>query len=1192
MRSPLCILWRVSIGLVLGLGVAGCEERPRAPETPSRELLTIRTLGLAYLEENELAEAEAEFLKLTQLAPDEALGYANLGLAYLRMGRYGEAEGQVRRARDLRPADPDIRLLLAEVYRLTDRRDSARRELERALEETPNHVKSLYALARLYADTGDEAGRARRERYLEELVELAPANLFARLRLIETLVRDDKPDEALGHMEEIRRQIPEFPAEAQEFYDAAIRWLRASRADEALTPTLTYANLLRVTGLYRAGIVDLEGPGAPFIGFPILTFNEPLAAEVRGQEAVLEALRFTDATALAGLDVLSTRKGASVARRHLAVGDYDGDGDQDLYVGSENASFLFRNDAGILVDVTAEAGIRAAPGAEAAIFADYDNDGHLDLYIVGDGPNTLLRNAGDATFRDVSRSVGVADPAFGHTPLFVDVDHDGDLDLYVATATSNRLYRNNGDGRFVELAERIGIAGGAANSRDAAFGDFDGDGDIDLFVANEDAGNVLYSNLRQSRFADVTAASGVSGTGGSGAVAVGDYDNDGFLDLFVASLVEGGHALYRNRRDGTFERDRRPAAMFRALSAVAVTDAVFFDFDNDGWLDLLVVGEATDGPRRGVFLFRNAAPGRFEDLSSLLPADLVSGWRATVMDYEEDGDLDVLIASPNGGVRLLRNDGGNGNRYLKIQLVGLRTGSGKNNHFGIGAKVEVEAGGLRQMRVVTEPVTHFGLGQEVRADIVRIVWTNGVPQNLFFPVGDQKLVEEQTLKGSCPFLYAWNGRAYEFVTDVMWHSALGMPLGIMARGTGYAYAPPNASQEYLRIPGEALRPKNGVYSLQFTGELWETAYADEVKLLVVDHPDSVDIYLNERFVSPGPASLRIYQVAHKRTPVAATDDRGNDVLPAIRDKDDVYVSDQTPTKYQGITETHDLILDLGEVSNRDTVTLLLNGWIFPTDASINVAMSQSGHLGSVPPYAQVMDRGGKWHTVIQNIGFPAGKNKFVVVDLAGKFLSDDSRVRIRTNMEIYWDYVLFTTGVTRSPSRRTVLAPTSADLHYRGFSHPYRKGGRYGPHWFDYASVSTKPKWITVSGLFTRYGDVLPLLLEADDKYVIFGAGDEITVEFDAERAPILESGWTRDFILYTDNWVKDADLNTAEGQTVAPLPFHGMSRYPYGPGQSYPTDEDHQAYLRSYNTRRVPPPNRLAETRRDSASGQRRQVP
>jgi hypothetical protein len=542
------------------------------------------------------------------------------------------------------------------------------------------------------------------------------------------------------------------------------------------------------------------------------------------------------------------------------------------------------------------------------------------------------------------------------------------------------------------------------------------------------------------------------------------------------------------------------------------------------------------------------------------------GAAVVVADVDDDGDEDLLVADVDGNVRLLRNDGGNENLAVRVELKGLRTGSGKNNDFGIGAKLELRAGKILQTRVVTGRVTHFGLGPHLKADVLRIEWTNGVPETVYFPGGDETVLERELLKGSCPFVYTWDGQGFRFLTDVMWRSALGMPLGLM--GSTSTFAPAGASQQYLRIPGSALQPRDGHYVLQLTEELWETVYADEIRLLAVDHPDSVDVFVDERFVPPGPVPLRLYQVVRPHAPVSAVDNQGNDVLPALSQRDDVYVSNLTPVQYQGLVELHDLILDLGDDVGRADTFLFLRGWIYPGDASINVALSQQPALKPIAPSLEVRDQHGRWKTAIPNIGFPSGKDKTIVVDLAGIFPTADHHVRIRTNMQIYWDQAFVSTNAPKSPVRVTPLERVSADLHYRGFSRTYRKGGRYGPHWFAYDDVSTASPWRPIEGNFTRFGDVLPLLRNADDMYTIMAPGDEITLQFDAAAATALPPGWKRDFLLYTDGWVKDSDLNTAFGTTVGPLPFHRIKEYPYAPGESYPSDTVHQRYLRDYNTR------------------------
>ncbi len=1170
----------ISVVSVLVLFFAGCEKKEETDKRKSLDMVTVRTLGLAFLEENKLQEAEEQFQKLIELAPEEVLGYANLGLVYMRMGQYEQAEEQLKKALEVVPDDPDIRLNLAEVYELEYELEESIALLEHTIKTTPDHIKSLFKLARFYNKSADQQMKLRSEDLLNRVVEIRPANITARLHLIETCLKNGKADTARMHLEQLRQQMSELPKESGEYFDKSLAFLTSSEVEQALTPTMIFHNFMKVTPLYQASILELKGLGGPLLGTPLLTFSRDITLQTQGSESTLDMIRFTDATTAAGLDVANLLPQAPTNSNEsnsiIAVSDFDSDDDQDIYVSiwhpntNQSEQFFFRNEFGQFKDISSEAGIKH-PGKDlAAVFADYNNDGFLDLFIANSVANLLYNNAEEGKFQDVGVSAGIAVSAFGLNAVFADFDHEGDLDLYLANAEENQFYRNNLDGTFTELSGKAGISAGKTRSRDLAIGDFDEDGDLDFFVANEGASNILYTNLRQGSFQDITETAGLKSDGNSGAVTAGDYNNDGFLDLFVTGLQGGSYSLYKNKGNGSFDKDNRSSEMFDELSNFIGLDAKFFDFDNDGFIDLLVAGRPSEKMEKssGLLLFHNDGTGKFEKSSLLFPEEIPPVSKIAVADYNEDGDMDIYFAKLNGGIGLLRNDGGNVNKYLKVRLVGLRTGSGKNNHFGIGSKLEVRAGDLYQMRVISEPVTHFGLGQRLKADVVRILWPNGVPQNLFYPGSDQDLVEEQILKGSCAFLYTWNGQNYTFVTDILWRSAIGMPLGIMGGSTAYAF--PNSSQDYFRIPGQMLKAKNGMYSIQLTEELWETAYFDQIKLIAVDHPDTVDIYIDERFLPPPIPPLQIYRVTKKHYPKSAIDNHGNDLLPLLREQDDIYVSNLTPEKYQGMTKLHDLILDLGNLSSATKISLFLNGWIFPTDASINMALSQSEQLKVIPPYLQVLDNNGHWRTVIENLSFPMGKNKVVIADLTDKFISNDFRVRIRTNMQLYWDYVFFAIDAEEVPVIETSLQPVSADIHYRGFSRVYRKGGRYGPHWFDYSDVSREPKWRDLEGYYTRYGDVQPLFLESDNKYVIINAGDEVTLEFDASQTPELKPGWSRDFIIYSDGWLKDGDLNTAHGNTVSPLPFHGMSRYPYGSDEYYPTEEEFQQYQKKYNTRKV----------------------
>ncbi len=1147
--------------------------------TPEQQLMidasSARTRGLAYLEEDQLESAEKEFQRLNELAPNETLGYTNLGIVYMRMGKYSQAEEQLEKAKALDPDDADIRFNLSRAYSFLGKDEQARQELEASLKIDPAHVQSLYLLAETYGRSGEANSLQEWEKYLKKIVQILPGNIVARLHLIEALIRNHKSKEALIHLEEIERVYPEYPIDAKDHYRKAINELQLGNHEEALKASLIFHNILKLTNFYQAKIQQLKGAKDGTIGIPMITFNQPSPAFMGRSGSILETINFTDVTELADLGIVANLPGSEQVSKnypHLAVEDFDHDGDSDIYLGSmepqggDYAHYLFSNEFGRFQDIAENIGLTHSGIEYSASFVDYDNDGYLDLYIVKKGQNILYKNVSEGVFEDVTKQAGLAGNTKQLGSLFFDFDHEGDLDLFVTSEGANEIYRNNADGTFTNLSYTSVLKGPEVISRDAVFGDFDDDGDVDLFVVNENASNALYTNLRNGIFEDITEASGLVTNGGSTAVASGDYNNDGYLDLFITAS-NGQYYLMQNKGDGTYEADPKSKQLKDILQYMIGYDAEFFDFDNDGYLDLLVGGQATDPKGSGLKLFHNDKQGGFEDVSEVLPKGINGARQLALADYNQDGDLDIFMTGIQGGFRLLRNDGGNANHHLKVQLVGIRQGSGKNNYFGIGAKVEVRAGYQYQMRTVTGPNTHFGLGNNEGADVVRILWTNGVPQNIFSPGSDQDLMEQQRLKGSCPFLYTWNGEEYEFVKDMMWRSALGMPMGIMGDKATYAFA--NASEEYLKIPGEKLQVKNGLLKIQVTSELWETIYLDELFLMAVDHPESSDIYLDERFTAHPFPDYRIYSVPVPISPVSATDNQGNDLTSFILDKDHKYISNFTHTQYQGLTELHHLILDLGDQAQPERLYLFMNGWIFPTDASINAAISQSGKTTSIPPYLQVKNKAGIWTTVIENMGFPLGKNKTMVVDLSGKFLSKDRSVRISTNMEIYWDHIFYSDCAAEVPVHTNVMKPKAADLHYRGFSEMYRMG-KDGPHWFDYNKVSKGPKWRDLSGSYTRFGDVLDLLSDADNRYIISNAGDEISIAFDAASLPDLPSGWTRDFVIYSVGWVKDGDLNTANGDTVAPLPYHGLTQYPYGAKDSYPHDPILQQYQEKYNTRQV----------------------
>jgi hypothetical protein len=486
---------------------------------------------------------------------------------------------------------------------------------------------------------------------------------------------------------------------------------------------------------------------------------------------------------------------------------------------------------------------------------------------------------------------------------------------------------------------------------------------------------------------------------------------------------------------------------------------------------------------------------------------------------------------------------------MDVALEGLPTGSAKVNRAGYGSEIEVKAQELYVYRVANRPVTHLGLGGRRKPEVLRVVWTNGIPQNELSPRTRALVREVQQLKGSCPFLYAFDGRRWRFVTDVLGNS----PLGLLYDGVHQA---PADTREWLLVNGRDLAPSGGRLSIELTEELWEAAYVDLAELAAVDHPRGAEIVSSSAAMTPPPfAEERLFTISRPFVP-AAVDEAGRNRTREIAQIDGAFVGGFAPTRYQGIVAPHDLVLTLPRARTAKRVMIYLTGWIFYGDTSIQVSLSQRGAPNSklVPagPSLEIPDGRGGWKVALPAMGFPAGKTKTMPVDLSRVLVRTDPRVRIRTNLAIYWDRIVYTADDPPAPVRITRAPLASAQLAFRGFSRRVRESAE-GPHVFLHDDVDTAPRWADMAGLHTRYGDVRELLSAADDRYVVFKGGDAIRIEYEASRLPGVPAGWERDWLVVVDGWEKDGDKNTIAGQTVDPLPFHGQDDARYGEERSEP---------------------------------------
>jgi hypothetical protein len=412
-------------------------------------------------------------------------------------------------------------------------------------------------------------------------------------------------------------------------------------------------------------------------------------------------------------------------------------------------------------------------------------------------------------------------------------------------------------------------------------------------------------------------------------------------------------------------------------------------------------------------------------------------------------------------------------------------------------------------------------------------------------------------------IWSWNGREFEFITDVLGVAPLGA-----SDGDGSYF--PVAHEEYVQIPAAALQPKDGHYDIRVTEELSEVSYLDQIRLYAVDHPAATEIFTNEKFKGPPYPEFRLFTVRQRIYPSSAhdgsaRDDHGADVLPQLIAKDQRY-PDHFQRSETGVAELHTLDLDFGGSAPSGKAILLLNGWVDWPDGSTFRRASQESKAGLVMPYLQVQDAEGVWRTVDRDMGMPAGKPKTIVVPV--EFLSASRKVRIVTNLCVYWDEIFLSDASSDAGVAPVPVPLDSAELHFRGFSASRIDPRRKQPDTFFYAEIAPASFWNPTPGLYTRYGPVDTLLRDVDDRLVIMGSGDEVRLQFPAASLNPPRPGWTRDFLLKVDGWAKDRDPNTAFSASVEPLPFHGMSRYPYPGGEHYPRDPVHDTYQRTYNTR------------------------
>jgi hypothetical protein len=452
-------------------------------------------------------------------------------------------------------------------------------------------------------------------------------------------------------------------------------------------------------------------------------------------------------------------------------------------------------------------------------------------------------------------------------------------------------------------------------------------------------------------------------------------------------------------------------------------------------------------------------------------------------------------------------------------------------------------------------------------DVARIVWPNGVMQAEFDVAADRAIVATQRLKGSCPWLFTDDGTAMQFVTDILWRSPLG--LRINAQDT----AGVTQTEDWVKIRGDQLRAREGRYDVRITAELWETHYFDHVSLIAVDHPDGTEVFVDERFART-PPPLTVHATGPLRPLAGAWDDAGRDVSELLRARDDRHLAGFERGRFQGVARDHwvEFEIDRRSTAEGPPRWLVAQGWVYPTDSSINVAIAQGT---SAAPYGLALEArtaDGRWRAVAPDIGFPAGKRKTMLIDLSD-VPADATRLRLRTNMEVYWDALATAAPAPPDALRTSRLPVADADLRYRGFSQTQTDLAAHAPELPQYARIANvTPRWRDLVGYHTRFGGVRELLTAVDDRYVIMNAGDELRLTFGEPPPP--PAGWIRDYVFISDGWEKDGDFNTGFSQSVLPLPSHDRPDYagPDVPLEHDPVYRRHREDWARFHTRFVAP--------------------
>ena len=1147
-RRPRLKCW-MALSLMGTMLLAGCHSSNRLPDSNSKTYsvyLSTFYVGLAALQVGDDVRADSSLGDAVKLVPAEPAAWADWGVLALRQGNFDAAAQRLNRARGLSPSNDRIYYLLGILESNRGNTAGAIDKLRQAVKLNPTDLRAYYRLALEIERQGGDNSEAEFQQIVQQILTTAPGNLAALLELSRIAAKRGDAATLQSAVARIAEHSASWPQDATQQL-AALQSAAAMHPAAAAVRSVFLRNVLMQLPEFRRSLAVLKAPpgeeAEPFQHFlrlpsPAFTPAAPDTAIHFDPQPIEnpkgEKWDYIGAVSLSGAGVPAVVT-ANAREVRLSTG----------------ASFPFPGGPA-----------HVPPSPESILPIDFNYDFQTDLVLAGAGGLRFFRQDNPTKFTDVTAQTKLAKAVIGasYTSAWaVDIEADGDLDIVLGSANGLPIVlRNNGDGTFQPIHPFAAVSG----IRQFVWADLDGDGNPDASLI-DGAGNLrFFHNERSGKFTEQALPANL---GVMKAIAAADAKHDGILDLLA--VQSSGSILCLSNSGGTWSTSEIARVPNPAQSLDGEVRLRIADLDNNGAFDLLLarIGPASPPGSPGALIWLADEKGQFV----LLPGTQAPARVFDAADLTGAGHLDLLGLSPDGQAIQAVNRGTKNYHWQVIRpRAHQATGDQRINSFGVGGEIEIRSGLLVQKQPITGPQLHFGLGLQTGAEVARILWPNGTMRAEFALKADQEVVTEQRLKGSCPFLFAFDGSKMEFVKDaVPWGSAIGLRINNL--GT----ASIAATEEWYKIGRDQLAARDGFYDLRITGELWETYYYDSLALMAVDHPAGTEIFTDERFSVP-PVKLAITSVAPPQPIARAVDDQGNNVTATLHDLDGQYLDTFGRGQYQGVTRDHYVEIDLGNDAPTDgPLWLIARGWLHPSDSSINVAIAQGSHEQPHPLSLEVPGPHGGWVVSRANLGFPAGRNKICLIDLTGIFRPEmPHKLRLRTNLEIYWDQIQWARGLTGSPLKIARLAASAAELHYRGFS-AIHQANPSSPEIPDYNHLAgTTQRWRDLSGYYTRYGDVRELLAATDDRYVIMNAGDELSLRFLEQPPP--PPGWIRDYVIAGDGWIKDGDYNSTYSETVQPLPFHARTLYDKAPGnledewvyRHFPTD------WQTYQTRYITP--------------------